>query len=66
MKLVVNGKEREVPDQLTARALLEALGLVPEAVVLERNEVVIQRSRLAEVTLEPGDRIEIIQMIAGG
>lgn len=66
MKLAVNGQEREVPEALTARGLLDLLGLRAEVVVVERNEEVIARARLAEVVLAPGDRIEIIQMIAGG
>lgn len=66
MKLVVNGKERDVPDRISASGLLEVLGLKPEAVVVEHNEQVIPRSRLAEVALAPGDQVEIIQAIAGG
>jgi thiamine biosynthesis protein ThiS len=66
MKLVVNGQEKEVPERLTARGLLESLGVAAEAVVVERNEEVVPRSRLDEVALQAGDRIEIIQMIAGG
>lgn len=63
---MLNGKETEVPDQVTARGLLDELGLPPQAVVVERNEKVIRRSELATALLAPGDRIEIIQMIAGG
>jgi sulfur carrier protein len=66
MKLVLNGKEQEVPDRISARGLLDVLGLRPEAVVVERNEQAIPRSRLAEVALAPGDQVEIIQAIAGG
>jgi thiamine biosynthesis protein ThiS len=66
MKLLLNGKEREVPDRISARGLLDVLGLRPEAVVVERNEEVILRSRLDEVALAPGDQVEIIHAIAGG
>ena len=66
LKLIVNGEERDVPAGLTARELVESFGLKPEVVVVERNEEVVKRDRLAQVVLAPGDRIEIIQMIAGG
>jgi len=66
LRLVVNGEEREAPAGTTARELVESFGLKPEVVVVERNEEVVQRARLAETVLAPGDRIEIIQMIAGG
>lgn len=66
LKLIVNGEERDVPAGVTARELVESFGLKPEVVVVERNEEVVKRDRLAHVVLAPGDRIEIIQMIAGG
>jgi thiamine biosynthesis protein ThiS len=66
LKLIINGREEEVPDRVTARELLDSFGLPPQAVVVERNEEVIARADLAAVVLSPGDRIEIIQMIAGG
>lgn len=66
MQIVVNGEPREVKDHLSARDLLAELELEPERVVVERNETIIRRRDLADAILEPGDRIEIIQMIAGG
>ena len=64
--MVVNGEEREVAPGITARELVESFGFKPEVVVVERNEAVVKRALLAATVLAPGDRIEIIQMIAGG
>jgi thiamine biosynthesis protein ThiS len=66
VKIVLNGASREVEDAITAAELLATLGLRAETVVVERNETVIRRAELAGARLEAGDRIEIIQMIAGG
>jgi thiamine biosynthesis protein ThiS len=66
VKLIVNGAEHDVRDGMTARELVESLGLRPEVVVVERNEEVVKRAALGATLLAPGDRIEIIQMIAGG
>lgn len=66
MRLIINGEERELPETLNAGQLIEHLGLRREAIVVERNEEVILRSRLDQVDLADGDTIEIIQMIAGG
>ena len=66
MLIVLNGAPREVPAAITASALLAELGLEPRTVVVERNEHVIRRGELAETVLADGDRVEIIQMIAGG
>ena len=66
MQIVVNGEAREVRDHLSAGDLLAELELSPERVVVERNEAIIRRRDLSSAILEPGDRVEIIQMIAGG
>jgi len=64
--IVLNGTRREVSDAISAERLLSELGLRPETVVVERNESVVRRAELAAAILAEGDRVEIIQMIAGG
>jgi thiamine biosynthesis protein ThiS len=66
VQIVLNGAPREVPAEITAAALLAELGLEPRTVVVERNEHVVRRAELAGTVLAAGDRVEIIQMIAGG
>ncbi|HWN82375.1 MAG TPA: sulfur carrier protein ThiS [Candidatus Udaeobacter sp.] len=66
MHIVLNGARTEVQDAITAARLLSDLGLRPETVVVERNESVVRRAELAAAILSEGDRVEIIQMIAGG
>ncbi len=64
--LTVNGKDRAVPAGLTVRGLLEHLELVPELVVVEHNREIVDRSRYSEVTLEAGDRLELVHFVGGG
>jgi thiamine biosynthesis protein ThiS len=66
LQLTVNGERRDLPEGLTAAALITELGLRREVVVVERNEQVIPRGNLDQVELSDGDVIEIIRMIAGG
>jgi thiamine biosynthesis protein ThiS len=66
VQIVLNGAPREVTAAITAGALLAELGLEPRTVVVERNEEVIRRADLQATVLSAGDRVEIIQMIAGG
>jgi sulfur carrier protein len=66
VQIVLNGAPREVSEAISAAALLADLGLRPETVVVERNERVIRRDELGAAILADGDRVEIIQMIAGG
>lgn len=69
MRLRVNGAEREFPDGLTIRGLLEALELEGAAngrVAVEVNAEVIRKARHPEHTLEDGDEVEIVTFVGGG
>lgn len=66
MELQVNGETREMPDNLTVIGLLEELGYGDKRVAVERNGELVPKSLHAEVTVNDGDRIEIVQAIGGG
>jgi sulfur carrier protein len=65
MKLVLNGKEREVAAT-NAEELVAELGLPLAAALVEHNGTALLRSEWAESKLRNGDRLEIIRMVAGG
>ena len=65
MKLVLNGKEREV-SATQVEDLVAELGLPLAAALVEHNGVALLRSEWAATTLQSGDRLEIIRMVAGG
>lgn len=62
----VNGEERRIPRGRTVEELLEGLELDPRAVVVEVNREIVRREEIGDVTLEPGDRVEIVQFVGGG
>lgn len=66
MKLTINGETREFDDGLTITGLVEALGLNPKKVAVERNLEVVPKSLHPETALANGDRIEIVQFVGGG
>ncbi|NEZ04515.1 sulfur carrier protein ThiS [Wenzhouxiangella sp. XN201] len=66
MELQVNGETREMSDNLTVTGLLEELGYGDKRVAVERNGELVPKSLHAEVTVNDGDRIEIVQAIGGG
>lgn len=66
MEVRINGEERRIPRGRTAAELLEGLELDPRAVVVEVNREIVRREELGEVTLEPGDRVEIVRFVGGG
>jgi len=66
MQVTINGENRDVKEGLTVLALLEDLELQPEAMVVQRNENVIERSDFATIQLEEGDVIELVRFVGGG
>lgn len=66
MRLTVNGVPREVPDELTVRALIEHLGLVEGPVAVELNREVVPRARHESTALAANDVVEILHFVGGG
>ena len=65
MKLVLNGKDREV-NATRVETLVAELGLPLAAALVEHNGTALLRSEWARTNLQAGDRLEIIRMVAGG
>jgi len=65
MKLVLNGREREV-RATQAEELVAELGLPLAAALVEYNGTALLRSEWVMTKLREGDRLEIIRMVAGG
>jgi sulfur carrier protein len=66
MHIVLNGSGREVPENLSAGALLQDLGLTGKRLALEINQEIVPRSSFDTRMLRAGDRVEIVQAIGGG
>lgn len=66
MEIHVNGEPRQVAEGMTLAALLGELNQKVEAVAVALNLHVVPRSRLAEQTLSPGDRVEVVRAVGGG
>ena len=63
----VNGEKQTISDGSTVRRLLESLGIADrEGTAVAVNMEVVPRSSHAAVTLQTGDRIEIVQAVGGG
>lgn len=66
MKATVNGDLRELPEELTIGDLLELLGSARSGVAVARNDQVVRRGEYATQYVREGDRVEIIEAVAGG
>jgi thiamine biosynthesis protein ThiS len=64
--VTVNGAPRAVARGATLLELLQSLQLDPRAVVVEYNRAIVRRPRLGDVTVAPGDAIELVHFVGGG
>lgn len=66
MKLNINGEPREIPEAKTIPDLVETLGLEPSMVLVEHNGLALHRSEWPSTGLAEDDRVEILEVAAGG
>ncbi len=66
MKLTINGKTKEYPEQLTMQQLLKQLNLSSERVVVELNHNILTPDMHNDTTLKSEDTIELVQFVGGG
>ena len=66
VEITVNGKKQNHDAPLTVCGLLQALGINPRLVIVERNLTIVPRTEMEIEALQEGDTIEIIRFVGGG
>lgn len=66
MIVIANGREIAAESPCTLEQFLRQQGLPPRSVVIEHNGEAVAPSEFAQRTVKPGDRLEIVQIVAGG
>jgi thiamine biosynthesis protein ThiS len=66
MNILINGETRQFEESKTITALVAELSLEPKMVLIEHNGTALHRSEWTACLLSEGDRIEILQVAAGG
>lgn len=66
VEIVVNGEPVSLTARRTVAALIDTLGLGDRRVAVAVNRCVVPRSEFPRHTLDPGDRVEILQAVGGG
>lgn len=68
MNVVVNGRDRDVPEDVTVADLIKLVGHAPDGrgIAAARNGEVVNRHRWGATTVEEGDRVEILGAVQGG
>lgn len=65
MRLIINGEKQEI-TATTLTELLVQFGVDTAQAAVERNRVIVPKSRYASEPLAEGDEIEIVEFIGGG
>jgi sulfur carrier protein len=66
VQITVNGEQREIPEGLSVRGLVEHLGLGEGPVAVEINREIVPRARHGEHRVTAGDVVEIVHFVGGG
>jgi sulfur carrier protein len=66
MRITVNGQSMEVADGLNVEGLLTTLGVKREYTAVAVNREVMPRAQYTTVSLQEGDRVEIVRPMGGG
>lgn len=66
IQITINGVDRTFNSPLTLKDLIEQLSLSITHLAVALNLEVIEKSRLAELILKSGDRVDLLAPTAGG
>jgi sulfur carrier protein len=66
VRVRANGRSFEIDAGTTVASFLRIRQLDPRFVVVERNGEPLERARYETVTLNEGDRLELVRAVAGG
>ena len=66
LSVVLNGNMHELASATTLAELVAELGLKPDRVAVERNGEIVARETWLEVTLQAGDKLEVVHFVGGG
>ena len=66
LHVIANGREVTVGFPSTVEQFLVAQQLLPRSVVVEHNGEAVSPSDFPQRALQPGDRLEIVRIVAGG
>ncbi len=66
IKLVVNGKTRELEGSQDLVSFLESFGVNIQHIAVGYNGTVLEKDRFSETMLQDGDVLEVVRPVGGG
>jgi sulfur carrier protein len=64
--IILNGEEKDFPDNLTISSLIKVLSLSDERIAVELNREIVRRREWESTVLSAGDNVEIVHFVGGG
>ena len=64
--VIVNGERIEIAQPCSLEEFLIGQKLLPRTVVVEHNSEAVAPSEFSRRQVQPGDRLEIVKIVAGG
>ena len=66
IKINLNGKERQIAENLKIDKLINELKIPIKKVAIELNQEILDKKKLNKIKLKKDDKIEIVHFIGGG
>ncbi len=66
MKIIINGKTKEIPYEINIVELLENFSLPKERIAIEINKKVVRKKDWENIKVADADQIEVIHFVGGG
>jgi len=66
MEIQLNGQPFQVPSGSSVAALIRQLQLAEDRVAVELDRQIVRRAQWADRLLEPGSKVEVVQIVGGG
>ena len=66
LEVTVNGAVLRMPAGASVSDLLARLRVATPRVAVERNREIVPKAKYPETRLEPGDALEVVELVGGG
>lgn len=66
MKIIVNGEDRDIDDNLTVEALILVLGIKVKVMAIAVNMDIVKKEDWNTYIIKKDDKIELLHFVGGG
>jgi len=66
MKIVVNGKEKQLEKSISISELISSYSLDLERIITLKDEVIIPKNEYNTTIVKEGNKIELLSIVGGG